>query len=430
VALQIAGLLFVWRSKDYDIFRKKYLVDAVALLVLFILHLIITTQFSPLHLKKALFTKFSEEIPVQAPLYKGFSLAKQFVFSTFDHSEWAAVVNPPITLASPLSQLITFLFNLPSIDPVTFHVVIDSITFLLIVGGAFGCYLFLKYAAKVCSILSWFGGALMFFSAANYLWLMIWADGGIFLSSYAMLPYCLLFLTLACEKRRYYLAAWAGVAMASPFFILTPHPEGVIYTALCVGLFALGLIFFSPYGNWKQRFLLTTAAFTTFALLSAYVVVPMFIDQWGGNMYTFAHTSDIEANYPLHPEYLKLLKIFIPLSALLLTLRRKIYPAYLPALFFCLLINLLLYATTFLQFNNAVVNILHIGVHLWMPWRLSLFAILSLFLVVIMCLDGAIRVTVNILQMAGAIVPSRFYSYCKNIGFILFVAKDNNRESI
>jgi hypothetical protein len=233
VALQIAGLLFVWRSKDYDIFRKKYLVDAVALLVLFILHLIITTQFSPLHLKKALFTKFSEEIPVQAPLYKGFSLAKQFVFSTFDHSEWAAVVNPPITLASPLSQLITFLFNLPSIDPVTFHVVIDSITFLLIVGGAFGCYLFLKYAAKVCSILSWFGGALMFFSAANYLWLMIWADGGIFLSSYAMLPYCLLFLTLACEKRRYYLAAWAGVAMASPFFILTPHPEGVIYTALC-----------------------------------------------------------------------------------------------------------------------------------------------------------------------------------------------------
>ena len=389
--LQLSSLMLVWQRKDYTWLLTKYGVDLGALFVLFMLHLMLTSLYSPLHWHQALFTKageVSEEIPIQAPIYKGYSLAKQYSFSTMDYSEWASVLNPPVTLASPLSQLLTLTFDLPSINPVAYHRLFSAINFLLIIAGSFGCYLFLRYAAKLSPVFAFLGGSLMFFGASRFMFLMVSYDGAIFMSSYATFPYCLLLLSLACEKRSYALAAWTGVALASQFFILTPHPEGIVYTGFFLGVYGIGLILFSPFASLKQRFLLTSFAFVNFLLLSAYVVTPMLVDEITGVAHTFAHT-DLNVN---STEYLQrfeiLFTVFIPLSLLLLSNRRQLYPAFLPALFFCVCMATLYAATTKLSFISALVNTLHVGLHIWVPWRIGLFVCLSIIIVTVICLEA------------------------------------------
>jgi len=426
LAIQLFGLIYVWRADDYLWLLNKYSVDVMALFLIFILHLIISSEFSPLHWKHALFTLPMEEISIEAPLYKGYSLAKQFVFSTMDYSEWAGVLNPPITLASPFLQFLTLVLDLPSLNPFPFHVLVLAINFLLIVGGSFGCYLFLKYAGKIRTAFAILGCCLMFFSASPYLQLMISNDGAVFLSSYATLPYCLLFLSLACEKKSLLLAGWTGVAMTAQFFILTPHPEGIIYLVLFMGCYAVGLILFSSYLNFLNRTLLIILAFISFFLLSAYVVVPILVDQFAGNMYTFAH-MDIAANQPLNESYVHIFKIFIPLSLVFVLGRRRSYPVYLPSLFLCLCFYVMQIATTNIELVKALVNNLHVGLHVWTPWRMQMYVCFSLFIVTVICLDA---ITCALMQFIRLDFFIRFLRIIRSMLFILLLAKDKKDGTI
>jgi hypothetical protein len=279
-------------------------------------------------------------------------------------------------------------------SPLSVHILVSAINFTLIVGGSFGCYLFLKYAGKLKNVFALFGGVLMFFSVSPYLRIEMENDGGVFFSSFATLPYCLLLISMACEKKSYLLAAWTGVAMTAQFFLMTPHPEGVMYTVLYTAMYATGLILFSPYANFLQRILLTIIAFVAFTLLSAYVVVPIFIDQFAGLMHTFAH-RDIAANQPLDWHYVQIFNALIPLSILFIW-RRKIYPTLLPLLFFCICAYYLLVLTTNINFVNAAINTFHVGLHLWTPWRMSLFVTLSILMVGMICLDAIGRILMRI----------------------------------
>ncbi|MCD6038612.1 MAG: hypothetical protein K0S27_12 [Gammaproteobacteria bacterium] len=388
IVVQLACLFCKWRAKDYSWLVTTYSVDLIALVLLLLLHLIFTSEFSPLHWKFSLITTTTEPIPILAPLYKSYAQAKQFAFSTMDYAEWAGILNPPITLASPLLQFLTLILDLPSINPVTFHMVLAAINFLLIIVGSFGCYLFLKYAAKIHAIYAFLGGYLMFFGVSPYLRMMQQADGGVFLSSYGVFPYCLLLLSLAFEKKNYLLSTWAGLALASQFFILTPHPEGIIYSVFFLGIYALGLMIFSPYSRWYQRVLLTAVTFFSFFLLTAYIVVPTFIDQYTGNMHTISHLNIGVSKLDDFKVFKCIFLIFTPLSLLLLWRNRESYPTYLSSLFFCLFLYAIFISTTNMHFNHIIMQFFHIGLHIDFPWRIGMYVCLSIFIIATICLDS------------------------------------------
>ena len=187
----------------------------------------------------------SEEIPVLAPSFKGFVLSKQFDFSNIDHAQWAGIMHPAATFQSPLIQLIAFIFDLPNASYEIFHILIMTVYFTCMILGAFGFYLFLKYAAKIPVLFAIFGGIVFCFSGAPLLMQTFTSDGGIFLPAQICFPYALLFISLAFEYKSNRLAAFAGLALATPFFLLTPHPEGTIYSVLFFGIYTIGLWFSS-----------------------------------------------------------------------------------------------------------------------------------------------------------------------------------------
>lgn len=393
--LQFIFLVSVIRMTDYQRLWQKLGIDLLALLTLFSLHFFITTQFSPLHWKMAMFTSdgfVSEEIPVVATLFKSFALAKQFSFSSFDHTQWAGILNPPITLASPLLQLITLIFDLPSMSAPIYHSILAAINFILFVGGSFGFYLFLKYSIRINPLFALLGGCLFFFSNAPFILTMISSDGGVFLSSYAVFPFALLLISLAFQKNSLIFASSAGLALNTQFFLYSPHPEGTIYSYLFFGVYAIGLMLFTKSINFRRKFaLVNTAVFSTL-LLASYVLLPILYDEIRGYMHTFAHSGDVNAiDLNIFSPYTELLKIFLPITLLFIYLEKRINPAILSMVFYTLTLFLILYFTSKTANVQFLLNVLHIGLHFWLPWRIGMFFCIGTFTMMMVFLDTILR---------------------------------------
>ncbi|HEX4046061.1 MAG TPA: hypothetical protein VHZ76_10405 [Gammaproteobacteria bacterium] len=391
LGLQGCLIIAFARKKDY-LTLVRYLPDIAIFCTFFLLHFYLTSRFSPLHWDVAMLAGdgyYTEELPVLAPIFKGFVLAKQFAFSYIDHAQWAGVMNPPITLSSSLLQLLTFIFDLPSASYESFHTVLAAVHFIIMILGSFGFYLFLRYAAKIHILFAAFGGYLFFFSGVPLLGQMFIADGGVLLSSYAVFPYALLFISLAFEKLDYRFALWAGLALASQFFFYTPHPEGTIYSFLFFGLFSLGLVLFSKNAPLKKKIILASIAIGSFMLLSAYIFIPIVYDQFTGNMYVFAHTGDIQ---PTSLKDIVLYMIVLLSSLIILKLLpnryQKIAPVYKSSIILSFSLLTLMLLTSQKAFSQLLVNVFHIGLHFWYPWRIGMYLALSSFIVFIFALDA------------------------------------------
>src|SRR5688572_14379345 len=81
---QLALLIATWNHNDYVWLKKTFLNDVIAICLFVLVHILFTTRFFPLNWNSPLLVNsgmFSEEIPVLAPLFRGYLLAKQFSFS-------------------------------------------------------------------------------------------------------------------------------------------------------------------------------------------------------------------------------------------------------------------------------------------------------------------------------------------------------------
>lgn len=400
LVLQFGLILLNLNLTDYKRLSSQYLTDFSVLVIFFLLHTFLSKPFSPLHWDIALVSgdgTFTEEIPVLSPLFRGFLLAKQFSFSYVDHSQWAGIMNPAITLASPLMQLIVFIFDIPSIDMKAFHSVLAAIFFSLLVLGSFGFYLFLKYAAKLSFLFAVFGGFLFCFSGAPFFVWMFYADGGVLLSSYVVFVYALLAITLAFEKNSLFYAIWAGVALASQFFILTPHPEGVIYSFGFYIVYTSALVYYSKQSDRKNLLLLSSASVITFLLLSAYSIVPILYDKFIGNMYVFAHTGDIK-----HGRLADIKFYFFLFIASLLVSRfmfrhsrfrmdneaifSRVYSA---SVFTAGLIIFMMGLTWITTVARFLAHKLHVGIHFWYIFRPGMYYSLFVYVIFLFILEAA-----------------------------------------
>lgn len=373
------------KLSDYRRLASNYLPDVLVLMMLILLHTLLTTRFSPLNWHNAILVAEgynSEEIPVLAPLFKSFILAKFFSFSNVDHAQWAGIMNPPAGLNSPFMQLLAFIFDLPSISYASYHSLLMAIYFILVIIGSYGFYLYLKYAMRLIFPFAFLGSCLYFFSGSPILADTFTADGGIFLSSYAVFPYALLIITLAFEKSSFLLAAWAGLALATQFFLSTPHPEGVIYSLLFFAIYTGGLVLFSSTFSFSKRVLLGGVALLSFLLLSAFIIAPIMVDRITGNMYVFAHIGDItRINLRPFTAYFALFAFFTPVSIYLLRQQKRLIPAFKSILLLSTFLLCLILSARSLWFIESLVQIFHIGLHFWVVSRIGMYFCLSVFVI-------------------------------------------------
>lgn len=392
LVLQLLGCLTVLRKVDYDRLIANYLTDTLVFFTFFACHFFLTSRFSPLHWNMAMLVGegyYTEEIPVLAPIFRGYLLAKQFSFSYVDPANWTGIMNPPITLSSTLMQILEFVLDLPSLSIESFHIVYVAIYFLMVVIGSFGFYLFLNYGAKLHKLVAFYGGFLYFFSGAPFMAQMFDADGGVLLSSFVVFPYALLLISLAFEKNNLLYALWAGAFLAAQFFMMTPHPEGVLYSAMFFGIFACWVALFTSDISLLRKFVLVAAATGSFMALSAYNCLPIIADRLSGNMYVFAHSGDVE-HVRLHE--IKLYMFTGVGAAMIFAFLRKLRSKrFLPVQVSCLLFSFSLLAilllTTNTDFVRWLARVLHMGLHLSYPWRFGMYFYLSVFMMVAFAIE-------------------------------------------
>jgi hypothetical protein len=391
ILVQMCYLLALLRLNDYQVLGKRYSIDFLALVGFLVLHLFLTTTYSPLHLNMALLTSigyYGEETYILAPIFKGFILAKQFSFTNIDHSQWAGIMNPPITLASPFMQLIALIFDLPSISYPAFHQDLMIVSFILMVLGSFGFYLFLNFGIKVNKLFSFWGGCLFFFSGAPLTFDMFLRDGGVFLSPYAVFPYALLLITYAFSKNDGRYAAGAGIALAAQFFFLTPHPEGVIFSLLFYGVYVSGLVLSAPNEKFLRKIQLASLSIALFFVLSSYVFMPILVDRFMGNMYVFAHTGDLEmVHLATFNRYITIGLISLVIALTSLWKRKQFTPAFLSIIFLALALFGLILITTSLADITYLMHKLHIGLHFWYYWRIGMYFSMTVFVITIVALQ-------------------------------------------
>lgn len=385
LAIQFYYLITSLRSNDYERLREAYLFDAMMLVFFFIFHLILTSRFSPLHWSMSILSAKgfnSEEIPVLVPVFKGFVLAKQFSFSNIDLGQWGGIMYPPVALTSPFMQLIEFIFDIPSASYQAFHTLIAAIYFTLMVGGSFGFYLFLRYAAQISKFFAFVGGLLLFFGGSPLLDQMFTSDGGIFLSPFAVFPYSLLFISIAFKKQDLRLAAWAGLALAAQLFFIAPHPEGVIYSLMFFSCYVFGMFIFSWNVKWGKRLVLAATPIISFFLLTSFFIAPLMYDKLMGNMFVLAHTNDINYTYISYfKSYILLLCIFVPISFLLQLKYKKISSVYLSSLFLAGCLLTCIYVMLDAGLIAKVIHIIHLGLHIWVPSRIGIYFYMSTYII-------------------------------------------------
>ncbi len=390
--LQCLFLLAVLNKADYNRLASNYLNDGLVFLSFFLLHFIFTTRFSPLHWNMSILAAdgyYTDEALVLSPMFRGYVLAKQFAFSFLDHSQWAGIMHTPFLLNSPLMQLITLVFDLPSASFEAFHVVVMTLYFILIVIGSFGFYLFLKYAAKLHMLFAVWGGILFGFSGSPLIDVIMGIDNGVFFSSYAVFPYALLLISLAFEKNSKTYALWAGVALAMQLFIFAPHPEGLLYSALFYFYYALALVIFTSQIELKQRINLFISSAITFVTLTAFDVVPILFDNLTGNMYVVGHVGDIKTiTIELIQPYINVVLIALPISFLLQILRKNLAPVYLSSALLAASMILFLVAGRQAGFMTFMANFLHFGIHFTYYWRFGIYFCIAAFTIVLFALDA------------------------------------------
>jgi len=221
-----------------------------------------------------------------------------FSFSPFIASYWGAMQDEPTGLVSLPMSLISFLKIFPLWEASAFFKSLSLIIFCAYVLGAYFLYLVLRDCGirPLISLVA----ALCFIAGNKPFLYVLQVDGAWFLMQYLALPPAIYALRVALRDGSIGAACCAGLAMASPFYILEPHPEATIYAAAVAGVIGAAHIALPEAGRGRASAILMCAVAAGFFLLaSAAYMGPMLANVLNGSFAVVGEISDVGARYRL-----------------------------------------------------------------------------------------------------------------------------------
>jgi len=367
ISISILLTLPYYKEIEKLLWQRKIDVLVLILIILWFTFYKNVNLFSPLQWARSLLNIRSEEIGVTAQIYKNYISSKQFSFSDMDYSNWAGVIHSPNGLVSPLLQIIALVFDLPSIDIKSFLKVILIILYALAIAGSFGFYLYFRYALMTRTSIAIM--ASLFFVLGNAFFLTtLQIEYFIFAVNYLLLPYVLLSLKLSIIRNSIRIACWTGAVIALPFFILSPHPEAIIYTVFIFMIFgAINLI--APKDQTRLNIVkLLGTSLLTFVIFSLFYTGPLLWEVLNGDMHVFGHVQPLNVLANVLPlihksilsPYFYLIILCFPCIVLQQASEKKFDPdpwAWLSIAFIFIFLNAFNVICDYLPFLNALKSI-------------------------------------------------------------------------
>jgi len=266
----------------------------IAFGIILAIHLMFNRYFNPFNIEYNPFgwpEGYNFENMGSSRMFQSYIWIKQFSLSSFNYAYWLIAPLVTISYESFFLQVMALLTDSPSMDITVFHHLLETLTFFLFLGGAFGFYLLMHVGLRVRWGLSTSGGMLYIF-LDPFFGILSLHDRMNEVAVQTAMPYAVLALLCALRDKKLFLAMLSGAALASTLILTTPHPEMIIQMMLWFGMLALAMFFSAPKTtSWKDRIMLLAGCGLSFAVLSAFFMGPVMLLQLSGELFLSGHNE-------------------------------------------------------------------------------------------------------------------------------------------
>ena len=225
------------RADEYRRLAKEYLVPFAVVLAA---DWLLITSVSPSYLGRAA-TRSGVTYLVDASLaMSGFVNAFSFSFSTFYHGYSGAAQEVPTGLTSIVLSAISFLNIFPLWEASSFFKIVYLMLFGFFVAASWFFYLFLRQVRVSLPIAT--AAASVYVAGNGFFMRAAVSDNAWYVTEYVALPVALFAAAKAFRSGSLVAAAWAGLVVASQFYLMAPHPEAAIYSVAVFAVLALSCL--------------------------------------------------------------------------------------------------------------------------------------------------------------------------------------------
>lgn len=280
----------LWILKEY----------VVPLAIIAAAYCFLIPSVSPFYLYHAASRAAETYLSASTLAMRNYMAAHSYSLSSFTHSYWGAVQDVPTGLTSLPLGILGFLNIYPIWEASSFFKLLVLIHFSGYVLTGYFFYLFLRRSPMTRAVA--LGAALVYVAGNQFFLVMLTEDTGWVLSSFLALSIALWALSISLQRGSFLGGAWSGIALASQFYVLEPHPEVTIYSVLTYVLVVFAYIAVGDRSGCTRlrAFMISVTAGIAFLLLSPAYLTPIVEQMRSGNLIVLGEDTIIKKAYALY----------------------------------------------------------------------------------------------------------------------------------
>lgn len=285
---------------------------------------------SPFYTYHAASRSYETYLSASSLAIRNYVAAHYFSFSPFTHTFWGMIQDMPTGLTSVVLAFFGLLDVFSLWEASSFFKLLSLIFFATYVFAGFFLFLMLRELQVRWSIA--LATALVLFIGNQFYLNMVNQDMGWAGASFMGMTASLWLLVAAVRRDSLMLGGWSGIALASPFYVIAPHPEMVIYSVVIYILLALSIVACNPASTRTRAFTICVVSGAVSALSSLAYMVPILSQVVSGSTVVLGEDTTIPQSFAFQVPGLSFYLFLLTACTVLELLRCRKYGRLSPAL--------------------------------------------------------------------------------------------------
>ncbi len=291
---------------------------------------------SPFYLHHSASRAYETYLSSSSLAIRNFVAANYYSFSPFTHTFWGMIQDVPTGLTSLLLAFMGLLGIVPLWEASAFFKILSLLFFATYVLAGYFLFLLLREFNVRWSIA--LASALVLFVGNQFYLNMVNQDMGWAGASFAGLTASLWLLAVALRRDSFLTGGWSGLALASQFYFIAPHPEMVIYAVVIYVFVALSILLITPTSTRLRGFVICVTSGGVFTLISLAYLTPMLAQLATGSMVVLGEDTTVPESFAFRIPELTFYVVLLAVCTLLEVVRWNNKANVRPALLAFLLI--------------------------------------------------------------------------------------------
>lgn len=298
--IYIALLVFFWLRRRLDCdpgarFRRLLLDHVGPFVAIAVSYCVLLPSVSPFFLYHAASRSYETYLSSTSLAIRNYVASHYFSFSPFTHTFWGMIQDMPTGLTSPVLAFLGLLDISSLWEASSFFKLLSLIYYAGYVFAGYFLFLLLREFRVRASIS--LATALVLFVGNQFYLNMVSQDMGWAGCSFTALTASLWLLAVALRRDSFTLGGWSGLALASQFYVVAPHPEMTIYSVVIYILVALSCVLITPTSSRLRGFLICVVSGAIFTLFSLAYLIPVVSQIAAGSMVVLGEDTTVPPSF-------------------------------------------------------------------------------------------------------------------------------------